>query len=48
MSPFLSIGVLPRIFDLGEKVEDPILQVLGYRPLQSLGLERWERKGSEE
>ena len=40
MSPLLSIGALARICDVGEKVEDPILQVLGYRPLERLGLER--------
>ena len=41
MSPLLSVGVLPRICHVGEKVESPILQVLGFRPIKGVGLERW-------
>ena len=26
---------------MGEKVESPILQVLGFRPIKGVGLERW-------
>ena len=40
MSPLLSVGVLPRICHVGEKVESPILQVLGFRPIKGVGLER--------
>ena len=43
MSCQLSAGALLKIYQ-GQEVTDPVLQVLGFKPIQGSGQERWAEK----